>query len=315
MRRGGILDRAGRVCLLRATREGGLRGSGWRQSHEHEHLVETSNVCGTTVTSVSETGRGLRGVQGVVLDLDGTVCEGGTAIAGAADVIDALRSEGLKVCFATNTTRHPRTTLVEQLHRLGIDASADDVMTAPTAAVTWLRQHGVSSVALHLPEATTVEFQEFMLDAPSPEAVVVGDLGEGWTFERLNLAFRQLLAGAELVAIQRNRYWKTADGLRLDAGPFVAALEYASGKEAVTAGKPSVAFFDAAARSLDLPKSTLVMVGDDVVSDVGGAALAGLRGILVRTGKFRPDDLERGIKANAVIDSIADLPRALTSSS
>ena len=266
------------------------------------------------MTYVSESVRAFRGVRGVVLDLDGTVYEGGTVIAGAADVVDTLRSEGLKVCFATNTTRHPRVTLVERLRRLGIDTSADDVITAPTAAATWLRRHGVSSVALHLPEATTVEFKEFVLDAPLPDAVVVGDLGENWTFDRLNLAFRQLLAGAELVAIQRNRYWKTAEGLRLDAGPFVAALEYASGREAVTAGKPSAAFFDAAARLLNLPRSSLVMVGDDVVSDVGGAVQAGLRGVLVRTGKFRPDDLERGIEVDAVIDSIADLPRALTSS-
>ena len=264
---------------------------------------------------MSETGRGLRGVQGVVLDLDGTVYEGSTAIAGAAEVIDGFRSEGLKVCFATNTTRYPRAALVDRLHRLGIDAAADDVITAPTAAATWLRQRGVESVALHLPEATTVEFQEFVIGTPSPDAVVVGDLGEGWTFDRLNLAFGQLLAGAELVAIQRNRYWKTVEGLRLDAGPFVAALEYASGKAAVTAGKPSAVFFDSVARSLDLPKSSLVMVGDDVVSDVEGAVQAGLRGVLVRTGKFRPADLKRDIQANAVIDSIADLPHALTSSS
>ena len=189
------------------------------------------------------------------------------------------------------------------------------MITAPTAAATWLRHRGVSSVALYLPEATSSEFQEFTLDSSAPDAVVVGDLGAGWTFERLNLAFRQIVAGAKLVAIQRNRYWKTADGLRLDAGPFVAALEYASGQDAVTVGKPSAAFFDAAARLLDLPKSTLVMVGDDMVSDVGGAVSAGLRGVLVRTGKFRSEDLEGGITPDAVIDSIADLPRTLTWSS
>lgn len=267
------------------------------------------------MTRVTETDGALRGVRGVVLDLDGTVYENGAAIAGAVDVVDALRSVGLKICFATNTTRHSRSTLVDQLHRMGIDVSAEDVITAPAAAASWLRQHGVSSAALYLPEATAVEFQEFVLDAPSPDAVVVGDLGDGWTFERLNLAFRQLLAGAELVAVQRNRYWKNADGLLLDAGPFVAALEYASGKGAVTAGKPSPVFFEAAAHALELPRSTLAMVGDDVVSDVGGAVKAGLRGVLVRTGKFRPDDLEQGIRIDAVIDSIADLPRALTSSS
>ena len=191
---------------------------------------------------MSETDGRLRDVQGVVLDLDGTVFESGAVIPGAAHVIDTLRSEGIKVCFATNSTRQPRAALVRRLHRLGIHASGDDVITAPTAAANWLHEHGVSSVALYLPDATAAEFQQFRLDESSPEAVVVGDLGEGWTFDRLNRAFRHLLAGADLVAIQRNRYWKTADGLMLDAGPFVAALEYASGTQGVIVGKPKRGF-------------------------------------------------------------------------
>ena len=166
-------------------------------------------------------------------------------------------------------------------------------------------------MALYVADAGRADFDEFEIDERAPGAVVVGDLGAAWTFDLMNRAFRQLLGGAELLAIQRNRYWKTQDGLTLDAGPFVAALEYAAGKQAVTAGKPSAAFFEAAARSLGLPASQVLMVGDDVASDVEGAMAAGLRGALVRTGKFRPGDLERETPPDAVIDSIADLPRLL----
>ena len=252
-------------------------------------------------------------VRGVVLDLDGTVYAGDTVIPGAPAVVDTLRSAGFGIRFATNTTRLSRRALVERLRRFGIDAEADDLITAPVAAAAWLRERGIRTVALYVAAAGRADFDEFRIDERAPGAVVVGDLGAAWTFDLLNRAFRQLLAGAELLAIQRNRYWQTADGLTLDAGPFVAALEYAAGKQAVTVGKPSAAFFAAAARSLDLPASQVLMVGDDVVSDVEGAMAAGLRGVLVRTGKFRPADLERETAPHAVIDSVAELPRLLPS--
>ena len=253
----------------------------------------------------------LRDVRGVVLDLDGTVYAGESAIPGAPAVVEALRSAGLGVRFATNTTRLSRGALVERLRRLGIDVVAEDLITAPVAAVAWLRARRVRTVALYVADAGRADFDAFRVDERAPGAVVVGDLGAAWTFDLLNRAFRQLLEGAELLAIQRNRYWKTDDGLTLDAGPFVAALEHAAGRQAVTAGKPSAAFFEAAVQSLDLPASQVVMVGDDVVSDVEGALAAGLRGVLVRTGKFRPGDLERETAPDAVIDSIAALPRLL----
>ncbi len=253
----------------------------------------------------------LSGVRGLVLDLDGTLYDRNGLIAGAASAIAALRGAGVAVCFATNTTRHPRGVLVDRLRRLGVELVPKELLTAPLAAVSWLRERGVQSVALHLAAATEVEFASFDRDDRSPGAVVVGDLGDDWTFDRLNRAFRQVMAGADLVAVQKNRYWQTADGLTLDAGPFVAALEYATGKDAVVVGKPAAAFFDAAARLLGLRRSEMLMVGDDIASDVGGAVEAGMLGALVRTGKFRAADLTHGVEAPAVIDSVADLPELL----
>ena len=254
----------------------------------------------------------LPGVRGVVLDLDGTVYEADRLIAGARETVESIRSAGLPLRFATNTTRHPRSTLVEALSALGIRAEAPDLVTAPRAAAAWLAAHGVRRVALHMSGETAAEFADFTIEDTSPEAVVVGDLGPGWTFERLNQAFRQLQNGARLMAMQKNRYWRTEDGLTLDAGPFVAALEYATGREATVAGKPSEAFFTGAADTMDLPLADLVVVGDDIDTDVRGAMAAGARGVLVRTGKFRDSDLAGPTAApDLVIDSIADLPRLL----
>ena len=140
----------------------------------------------------------------------------------------------------------------------------------------------------------------------------MGDLGEAWTFSLLNQAFRHLMDGAELLAIQRNRYWHMDGGLSLDAGPFIAALEYGSGKTATLVGKPSPAFFTAAARDLGLPHDRIAVVGDDLESDVAGARNAGMIGIAVRTGKYRPQDEEKAQEAADLVgDSIAETPSLL----
>lgn len=254
----------------------------------------------------------LRGVRGLLLDLDGTLYEPDGPVPGAAEAVVRLRAAGLALRYVTNTTRQPRAALVERLGRLGLPSAPDEIFTAPRAAVAWLEAHAVRRVALHVAAAAAGEFGRFTLDEVGPEAVVVGDLGPAWTFERLNRAFRQLGDRATLLAIQKNRHWRSAEGLVLDAGPFVAALEYASGRSAVTVGKPSAAFLEAAAGGLGLPLADVALVGDDIVSDVGGALAAGARGVLVRTGKFRPGDAEAaGVRPTAVIDSVAALPGLL----
>ncbi len=244
--------------------------------------------------------------QGFLFDLDGTVYQEDEAIPGAAEALAELRARGIPFRFTTNTTRRPRTALAERLRAMGIDACAEEILSAPAAAARWLRDRGVRRVQLLLAEASFEEFADFEVVDHAPELVVVGDLGEGWTFPILNQAFRNLLDGAELLAIQRNRYWYTEGGLSLDAGPFVAALEYGSGKTATLAGKPSPVFFEAAAKELDLPPACIAVVGDDLESDVAGARAAGMIGVAVRTGKYRPQDEERAQReADVVLDSIA----------
>ena len=114
------------------------------------------------------------------------------------------------------------------------------------------------------------------------------------------------------MALQKNRYWRTPDGLSLDVGPVVAALEYASGRDAVVVGKPAPEFFATVLAGVGAAAAAAVMVGDDVESDVGGAQRAGLTGILVRTGKYRADAVAAsGIRPFATVDSIADVPPLL----
>jgi HAD superfamily hydrolase (TIGR01458 family) len=254
-------------------------------------------------------------VRGVLLDLVGVLYVGDEPLPGAAGVVDWLAREGVPYRYLTNTTSRPRRAIVDTLMGMGITAAPDQVLTPAVAAVAWLRRQGIEHPALFVPEATATEFAG--LD-PLPDdsddgagAVVVGDLGRGWDFATLNRAFRLLMSDAAppLVALGLTRYWRADDGLRLDAGPFVRALEYAAGRAAVVLGKPDPAFYHGAVEDLDLEPGQVVMVGDDVRSDVEGAQRAGLTGVLVCTGKFSPSDLDGDVSPEAVLDSIADLPR------
>ena len=156
------------------------------------------------------------------------------------------------------------------------------------------------------------DFAEFDETTDRADAVIIGDLGPAFGYDVLNHAFRQVMDGAELIALQKNRYWKRADGLSLDVGPFVAAIEYATGRDAYVVGKPAKGFFEQVLASVGVDASAAAMVGDDIESDIGGALRAGLAAILVRTGKYREDRAhESAIQPTRVVDSIADVPPLL----
>jgi phospholysine phosphohistidine inorganic pyrophosphate phosphatase len=251
----------------------------------------------------------------VLLDLDGFVYVGDQPVPGAAATIDWLAHEGVPHCFLTNTTSRPRQAIVAKLAGLGISAGIDQILTPAVAAVAWLRRHGIARPAVFVPRATAAEFAEL---GPLPNgvehgagAVVVGDLGEGWNFPTLNRAFRLLTSDATvpLVALGMTRYWRAKDGLRLDAGAFVRALEYAAGRTAVVVGKPDPTFYGTAVDALRMQADQVVMIGDDIHTDIEGAQRAGLTGVLVRTGKFSASDLSGAVSPDAVLDSVADLPR------
>ncbi len=252
-------------------------------------------------------------LEGVLFDLDGVLYEGERPVPGAAEAVAWFREREIPHLFLTNTTSRPRAALVEKLAAMGIRVPEEALFTPPVAARRWLEGHRCRRIALFVPEATRREFGglDFADErAEAAGAVVLGDLGRGWDFDTLNRAFRLLMAAeaTPLVALGLTRYWKAEEGLRLDVGPFVKALEYATGREAVVLGKPAVPFYRAALERLGTAAERTLMVGDDIRGDVEAAQRAGLHAALVRTGKFRATDLELGIEPEAVLDSVADLP-------
>jgi HAD superfamily hydrolase (TIGR01458 family) len=254
----------------------------------------------------------LEGIEGLLLDLSGVLYVQDEAVPGAADALAKLRDGGIPLRLVTNTTMRPRRSILERLQRLGIESEPSELLTPATLAVRRCEEAGYESVSLVVLDELREDLDGLEEGEGSVDAVIVGDLGEGWDYGILNRAFRQLMDGAELIALQKNRYWETAEGLSLDAGPFVSALEYATGREAEVVGKPSGSFFDLALSELSVRADRAAMVGDDVEADVGGAMDAGLAGILVRTGKYREDLVRKsGIEPTATVDSIADVPDLL----
>jgi HAD superfamily hydrolase (TIGR01458 family) len=250
-------------------------------------------------------------IGAVLIDIDGVLYVGDRSIAGAAEALRELDRRGIPYRFVSNTTRRSRRSVAQRLESLGYAVLEPWIITAPVAAAAHLREGGrMRCFLLTTPDART-DFEEAGITAVEEEAdaVVVADAAEGLSYERLNRAFRLLVDGADLVALEKDRYWMGADGLMLSAGPFVAALEYAAGKEAEVIGKPSPAFFLRALHDIGAEPRDAAMVGDDIVTDIGGAQACGMKGILVKTGKYREETVRAsGITPDLVIDSLADLP-------
>jgi HAD superfamily hydrolase (TIGR01458 family) len=247
-------------------------------------------------------------LRAMLIDLDGVLYVEDEPIASARAAVERLRAAGLALRFVTNTTARSRSHTLQKLGRLGFAARDEELVTPAALAVAHCARHMLRRAALVMNDEVKRDFGA-LEEADDAQVVIVGDLGDAFGYDVLNRAFRQVMAGAELIALQKNRYWLRADGLSLDVGPFVAALEYATGREAYVVGKPARGFFDEVLRGLGVDADAAAMVGDDIESDIGGAMRAGLAGILVRTGKYREDAARgSGIEPTVTVDSIADVP-------
>jgi len=248
----------------------------------------------------------------ILLDVDGVFHVSREPIAGGAEAVKRLRDDGHRLRFVTNSTTQTRGALAEELRGMGIELEDEELQTTPRAAAATLAGRRVLALTMH---AIVGELDGVDLVGEDAEAVLIGGADEtpetNLVFSYMNLAraFHELEGGAELFCLHKNRWWQTKHGPALDAGAFVAGLEYATQLDATVLGKPSTAYFEAALKSLDADAGMTWMVGDDIEADIGGAAAHGMKTVLVRTGKFRPDVVEAGrTRPDGIISSIAQLP-------
>lgn len=253
----------------------------------------------------------------ILLDLDGTLYIGNQPIAGALEAVSRLRKQGVALRFLTNTTTKSQAQLVAQLRVMGFDLDEHELISAPVAARLEVNALQIAAgrplrVWPVVAEAIQEDFAEFEWSDVQPDYIILGDIGDAWDLQLINRLFNAIHNGAELIALHKNRFWQTAEGLKADIGFFVAGLEYVCSKTARVMGKPNRDFFQRVLDEAGISAQDSLMVGDDLDTDVGGAQALGIRGCLVKTGKFRQAYFNQSrIQPEFVIDSISTLSDAL----
>jgi HAD superfamily hydrolase (TIGR01458 family) len=253
----------------------------------------------------------------ILIDVDGVLHVSGEPLAGAALAVRRLRDAGHRIRFVTNSTTRSRAHVAGQMRAMGIELDDEELQTTGSVATRVLAGKRVLALVM---SGILDDLSDLQLVGMNVDAVLIGGADEGeetgrvFSYLNLNRAFHELDAGAELYCLHKNRWWQTGDGARLDAGAFVAGLEYAADIEATVLGKPSAAYFAAALAALDAEAGLTWMIGDDLETDILGAHKHGMKTVLVRTGKFRPDDVERSrVQPDGIVSSIAQLPDWLES--
>ncbi|MFE6151459.1 HAD-IIA family hydrolase [Streptomyces sp. NPDC057889] len=253
-------------------------------------------------------------IRAVLIDIDGVLTVSWEPLPGAVEAMERLRAAGLPLALVTNTTSRTRASICARLTGAGFPISVDDILTAPAVTAAHLRENHPGARCLLL-NAGDIQDDLTGVTLVEPEAqadvdvVVVGGAGDEFGYAALNRVFHHLQRGAHLVAMHRNLYWRTADGLDLDTGAFLLGLERAARVEATITGKPSEAFFAAALAHLGADASATLMVGDDIESDVLAAQRSGITGTLVKTGKYHPETHRSADGTpDHVLDSFAALP-------
>ena len=258
-------------------------------------------------------------LQLILLDLDGTLYVGKDIIPGAPAALSALRQQGYALRFLTNTTTRSHAELLTQLRAMDFVLDDDELISAPAAARLELRamqEKRGEKIRIWpvVADAIKPDFVQFTLDEQQPDFVVLGDIGDQWNLALINRLFNAMHSGAQLICLHKNRFWQTADGLKADIGFFVAGLEYVTNQTALIMGKPTAAFFQRVLDSAGVSADNTLLVGDDLDSDVGGAQAMGIKGVLVKTGKFRQSYLDKSnIKPDGILDTVAELPGWLES--
>lgn len=251
-------------------------------------------------------------IKGIMFDLDGVLYVGNTPVDGAINAVKQLQQAGYVCRFVTNTSTLSLTSLQKKLHGLGFVVSQSEIFSAPQAALHMLKQQTNPVCRFLLADDVKQDFQHFQQSDTEAQWIVIGDIGNAWTYAMLNEVFQCVMRGARILAIHKNRFWQTEQGLQMDIGAFIDGLEYATNTQATIIGKPSADFFSAVLADMQLTPEQVLMIGDDIDADIGGAQASKIRGALVRTGKYRkPYADSSAVRASATINSIANLPSLL----
>jgi len=249
-------------------------------------------------------------IKALLIDLEGVLYSDNKLIPGSIEAIKEFRKNDLKLRFLTNTTTTPRKLIFNKLKDFGFDIEEEEIFTPIIATKNYLRDNKVKKIALVTNIEIIEEFNDYEITQKDPEVVIMGDIYKNFKWEILDRIFKLVyLENSALIALHQNKYCMREDKISLDLGPFVKAIEYSSGKKSILMGKPEKNFFDLAVKDLGIIKDNILMIGDDITSDIEGSINANLKAIQVKTGKFQEKDLKHRTQPHYRIESINDLPK------
>lgn len=252
-------------------------------------------------------------IKAFLFDLDGVFYVDDQLLPGANECLQWLRKKQIPYRFITNNTTLPRKSLTVKLNKLGLEVDENQLVSANYAGVLYLKKQGLTSCRLVLRETAKADYKNWESPSKCPQAIVVGDIGPNWDYPLLNTLMNQILEGSQLIALHKGRYFQTENGLTLDSGAFVAALEHATQTTAVVVGKPQPTFFDLATQDFDCEAKEIAMVGDDLINDIQGAKKMGYSTFMVKTGKFRESHYQKSKdKADHLLENIAMLEKYIS---
>ena len=246
-------------------------------------------------------------IKAVFFDLDGTLYFKQKAIEGAIETVDYLKSKGYICRFLTNSDSKRTSYILERVKNLGFNIELDEIFTPVTASVKFLKSNREAKIYTLVSDNVVSEYEEFNLCEENVDYIVIGDCRDKVSYDILNKAFKIVGENTEILALQKGKYFYDSTGKNLDTGAFVAMMEYATGKSSKVLGKPSESFFNMLLQDLKLKPSEIIIIGDDISTDIVGANNIGAMGVLVKTGKYM-DQIKLDVAIpDLVLDSVADL--------
>ena len=247
-------------------------------------------------------------IQALLIDLEGVLYSDNKLIDGSSNVLKHLRQKELNLRFLTNTTTIPRNKILEKLINYGFDIKEEEIFTPITATKKYLEENGFKEIFLVTNKELITEFENYELTDEKPKAVIMGDIYKDFNWDILNKIFKLIhKQDAQIISLHQNKYCVRNNEISLDLGPFVKAIEYASNKNAVLMGKPNKNFFDLVIKDLNSHHENILMIGDDIRSDIEGGNHAGLKTIQVKTGKYQSSDDQNSLQPDARIENINEV--------
>ena len=232
-----------------------------------------------------------------LLDLDGVVWRGDSAVPGAAEALEALRERGKRVVFVTNNASRSARDYAAKLMKLRIATEPSDIVTSAHAVVDHLHEIGLERGARIHVFGTTALAQvlrsagfETTTESSAIDALVVA-WNPRLTFDDLGRAADVARSGVPFIGANRDATYPAEEGLLPGTGAILAAIEVASGRQATVVGKPAPYLFRSALERAGRSVERTLFIGDRIESDVVGALAAGVPVALVLTGVSRRDDL------------------------